>query len=589
MKTIITTALLTLATMLANAQTVIYVKPDGTGDGSSWTNACNIDTAIVVGASLKPVPTGTNVQIWVQMGTHYPKKMLRIPAGVKMYGGFKGTETLLSQRDSLSNATIIDAQKKYGSVIRMGTNSELNGFVIQNGNAQHNPQRNGAGVWADENCVIANCVIAKNTAQINGGGLYAKGDIRIINSTIEDNTADNFGNNVYGCCAKIEGGNIKPFICKPISTKDQSSMDTKGFEPLTVSAFGSGTLSYQWYSNTTNSTVGGTPVGINSPSFIPPSITTSALYYYVVVSNAYGKDTSNVSGLYTVKPLILDYTGSPQEVTLHPGTYVIECWGAQGSSGYGNLGIGGYGGYTKGTIELLSSRTFYVFVGGVKPYVWDMVNTGDNVGNNGGEASDIRLVKGSRYGSESLLSRIMVAPGGGGGGSYETSKGGGAITGAHAGGLTGSSGNMLRVAMGFEHTPPTGGTQNSGGNAAIGTSQYWMLSGVFGRGGRGYIGGGGDGYYGGGGGSYNHYVASSGGGGSAFISGHAGCNAVNASGTHTGQPNHYSGMVFTETVMIAGNASMPNPRGTGNITGNSGNGFVQISRLSLDKPQFRHI
>jgi hypothetical protein len=46
-----------------------------------------------------------------------------------------------------------------------------------------------------------------------------------------------------------------------------------------------GTLKYQWYVNETNSNTGGTPVGGNSPSYIPPTAAGSIVYYYCVVSN----------------------------------------------------------------------------------------------------------------------------------------------------------------------------------------------------------------------------------------------------------------------------------------------------------------
>jgi len=98
--------------------------------------------------------------------------------------------------------------------------------------------------------------------------------------------------------------------------------------------------------------------------------------------------------------------------------------------------------------------------------------------------------------------------------------------------------------------------------------------------------GGGGGYYGGNTTSiwenssrYSEYCASS--GGSSFISGHTGCNAITSSSTssnivHTGQPNHYSGYVFTNTVMKAGNEVMPSPTG-GTETGHSGNGYCKIT------------
>ncbi len=101
---------------------------------------------------------------------------------------------------------LLPAQKKYGSVVRMGTHCELNGFVIQNGNAQHDPLRNGGGVWADDSCVVANCVITGNTAQVSGGGLYAKGKVLIINSTIEGNKAEKSGDDLFGNCTRLYAG-----------------------------------------------------------------------------------------------------------------------------------------------------------------------------------------------------------------------------------------------------------------------------------------------------------------------------------------------------------------------------------------------
>jgi uncharacterized protein (TIGR02145 family) len=116
-------------------------------------------------------------------------------------------ETSIAQRDLGAmnrTPTIIDAQNKYGSVIRMEANSELNGFVIQNGKAEGNPQKNGGGIWADDNAIVANCVIINNYAAVNGGGLYAKGVTKIINSTIENNSAKGSGGNMFGNCTVIK-------------------------------------------------------------------------------------------------------------------------------------------------------------------------------------------------------------------------------------------------------------------------------------------------------------------------------------------------------------------------------------------------
>jgi uncharacterized protein (TIGR02145 family) len=201
-KTILFSILFAFATIALNAQTIYYVKPDGTSDGKSWVTAGNLES--IVGA-LHATPV-QNVQIWVQKGTYYPSTMLTIPNFLKLYGGFSGTETSLEQRDLSTNSTIIDAQNKFGSIIRMGASCELNGFVIQNGYAHGNPQKNGGGIWADDNCIIANCVIINNSAYANGGGLFAKGPMDIINSTIKDNTAKGNGGNMFGHCITLHAG-----------------------------------------------------------------------------------------------------------------------------------------------------------------------------------------------------------------------------------------------------------------------------------------------------------------------------------------------------------------------------------------------
>ncbi len=306
--------------VLLQAQTIIYVKPTGTGNGSSWANACNLECVVGHDAGSRRgeaclAPT-TNAQIWVQKGTYYPSAMLFVPNSVKMYGGFEGTESNLSQRDSLSNATIIDAQQQYGSVVRVGVSAELNGFVVQNGHANDNPHVNGGGVFADDHSVISNCLIINNAASVNGGGVYAKGPVKIINSTVQDNIASGNGYNIFSNCLTLsavgEGLSDKvssvaqespectaPVISYHPSTTAQVKETNAAFSALSVSAMGTPPFTYRWYSNETNSNSNGTLVGVTA-SYTPSSTTIGSLYYYCVVSNACGSATSNVSGVHTV-------------------------------------------------------------------------------------------------------------------------------------------------------------------------------------------------------------------------------------------------------------------------------------------------
>ncbi|MCM1031131.1 MAG: glycine-rich protein, partial [Oscillibacter sp.] len=266
------------------------------------------------------------------------------------------------------------------------------------------------------------------------------------------------------------------------------------------------------------------------------------------------------------------YTGKAQCVVLPAGKYQIEAWGARGGSLSGYF-TGGYGGYTKGEITLNKPYNLYVYVGqaginGTRYNVYEnyaaTFNGGGNgssnsnsIGGSGGGASDVRLLGMEWNNFESLKSRIMVAAGGGGGfywpGGSPKNRGGGA-----GGGLTGNSGGYI-ISSAAHVTPvnPTGGTQTTGGvgNNNNTQSPYVGRWGI--GGGASVSSGGGGGYYGGGGGRDMGYCPFSGAGGSSFISGHTGCDAISGSSTatniiHTGQPIHYSGLFFTNTSMSAG-------------------------------------
>ncbi|GHT67241.1 hypothetical protein FACS189452_04570 [Bacteroidia bacterium] len=55
-----------------------------------------------------------------------------------------------------------------------------------------------------------------------------------------------------------------------------------------------GTLSYQWYMNTSNSTTGASKVGTNSASYTPATSVVGTLYYYVVLTNTKNGSTSTI-------------------------------------------------------------------------------------------------------------------------------------------------------------------------------------------------------------------------------------------------------------------------------------------------------
>lgn len=264
-----------------------------------------------------------------------------------------------------------------------------------------------------------------------------------------------------------------------------------------------------------------------------------------------------------------NYTGSTQSKTLKPGTYTIECWGGQGGTYSGC--IGGYGGYSKGTITLTKTTTVYISVGGAGSSSstaagFNGGGTGISSGRGGGGATDVRI------GQNSLYSRVIVAGGGGGAGVTSANAnpcgcGGGEYggdgyynntTGSYTTGQNRSGGSASQTAGGITWSTGTQATFGQGGNAS------------------GYsCGGGGGGWYGGGG-AYDSDSDSDGrwgGGGSGYV--YTSSTAKNYPNGCLLNSTHY----LTNAQTIAGNTSFTSPTGLVE-TGHTGSGFCRITNLN---------
>ncbi|EAX95579.1 hypothetical protein TVAG_370830 [Trichomonas vaginalis G3] len=234
----------------------------------------------------------------------------------------------------------------------------------------------------------------------------------------------------------------------------------------------------------------------------------------------------------------------------------------------------GRGAYVSGLIKINQGFDFYIYVG-EKGKLNGTTFNGNSQQNEiaGGGATDIRLIKKVNwYDFDSLKSRIMVAAGAGSGER---------ICGGDGGKLEGLSNELIQY---FQLNRTTGGTQTSGG--IYGCDLYHhkcASSGRFGIGGSGNTeadngSSGGGGYYGGGGAS----MAGSASGGSSFISGYQGCNAISENSTenhiyHSGTPFHYSGKYFVDATMIDGQHEMPTTDLKSIEVGHEGNGYAIIT------------
>lgn len=87
------------------------------------------------------------------------------------------------------------------------------------------------------------------------------------------------------------------------STAAQSKCINSAFSSISVTTAGTG-LTYQWFSNNSNSNSGGTSLGsangAQTATFTPPSDVAGTKYYYCVVTKSCGSLTSVVSGAFTV-------------------------------------------------------------------------------------------------------------------------------------------------------------------------------------------------------------------------------------------------------------------------------------------------
>lgn len=291
----------------------------------------------------------------------------------------------------------------------------------------------------------------------------------------------------------------------------------------------------------------------------------TAFYFKLNNNKMYGVGSANYNG----SVMNFDYTGSVQTATLAPGTYKLECWGGQGGT-YSSY-IGGYGGYSKGTITLTEATTVYISVGGAGSSSstaagFNGGGTGISSGRGGGGATDVRI------GQNSLYSRVIVAGGGGGAG----------VTSANAnpcgcgGGEYGGDGYCNDTTGSY-----TIGQNRCGGSASqTAGGKTWSTStqATFGQGGNasGYsCGGGGGGWYGGGG-AYDSDSDSDGrwgGGGSGYV--YTSSTAKNYPNGCLLNSTHY----LTNAQTIAGNTSFTSPTGSAE-TGHTGSGFCRITNLN---------
>jgi hypothetical protein len=249
---IICILILCTTSSIVKAQSIRYVKsvPSGTGDGLSWVNASGNLQAMINDSN-------ADDEVWVASGIYKPTEKISpagddrdktfiLKGGVKIYGGFDGTESLLSERNIAANVAILSGDLNNSNTPNDGdcyhvvvalANSEnviLDGFTIQHGFANVATElagvaRNqGAGInITDQQATVSfkNLIIRNNQSSVNSGttlvnggaGVYLKlsgdSDCRFENVVFDSNISSASGGNMY-FTSSSESPQITVLNCK---------------------------------------------------------------------------------------------------------------------------------------------------------------------------------------------------------------------------------------------------------------------------------------------------------------------------------------------------------------------------------------
>ena len=227
---------------------IVYVKPAATGNnnGSSWNDAyTSLQTAFE--------NSFVGDEVWVAKGTYKPSSTnylantsrnqhFRLPDGVKVYGGFSGSEMAVSERVSFgygeTNNTLLSGDlsgnDNYSGATWTGTSENtyhvvyqpdeeacklsgitvFDGFSISGGNADGsgtNNNNDGGGIFIDDHSpVFRNIDLVNNSCNDRGGAMYIIDSESVIEHLIVKNNV--------ALTTGAEGGGVYVLRGRPMTT-----------------------------------------------------------------------------------------------------------------------------------------------------------------------------------------------------------------------------------------------------------------------------------------------------------------------------------------------------------------------------------
>lgn len=196
------------ATLTSTPPSRLYVNAAAApgGDGASWATAIkDLQTGIGKAAAAR----GAITEVWVAAGTYKPDqgsndrfRTFKPVQGVTIYGGFAGTETLLSQRNITTNVCTLsgeigaagtaDNSLHVIDVTDLNATAVLDGFTITAGNANGAYPHDSGGAMRSQcnSASIRNCTFTANSATFSAGAClnYNVGNTTFTDCTFSNNT-----------------------------------------------------------------------------------------------------------------------------------------------------------------------------------------------------------------------------------------------------------------------------------------------------------------------------------------------------------------------------------------------------------------
>jgi hypothetical protein len=278
----------------ANTDCVVRVSTSGNDSnrGSSWAFAlASVQRGLGAASDLMSEGSCSTVELWVAAGTYRPTlagdrtASFQLVAGVALYGGFAGNESVRPERDVSANETILsgdggtpedDSDDSY-HVVRGANGATLDGFTVSGGLANGDSDLVGAGMYnVSASPIVANCTFTNNVASAGAGMYNDTSSPTVTNCAFTNNSAP------MGDGGGMHNETSSPAVSNCAFTQNNARYSGGGMS----NEYSSPTVVNSTFTNNTAQTGGGIGNASSRPTVTDCTFTENSAYEGGGMSNA---------------------------------------------------------------------------------------------------------------------------------------------------------------------------------------------------------------------------------------------------------------------------------------------------------------